>query len=54
MNEISTLISSLGFPIVCCIAMFYQNEKLRQTIDENTKAITKMIEKLEEEHKAHE
>lgn len=34
LNIITTLISSVGFPITCCIIMFYQNGKLRDTINE--------------------
>ena len=36
---ISQLISTLGFPIIACCYMAYSNEKLRKTLDENTKAI---------------
>ncbi len=37
-KTIMDAISSVGFPIVCCGVLFYQNDKLRQTIDklENT------------------
>ena len=50
-NAIMQAISTVGFPIVCCGVLFYQNDKLRVTIDsikdtinENTiylKSITK-------------
>lgn len=33
------LISNLGFPICCCIYLFYANEKMRSTLEENTKMI---------------
>lgn len=36
---LTTLISNLGFPIACCIYLFYSNEKLRGVLEENTKAI---------------
>lgn len=36
---LTTAISTLGFPIVACAYLAYSNEKLRKTIDENTKAI---------------
>ena len=39
LNDILSAISTVGFPIVCCIVLFFQNNKLRDTIDENTKAI---------------
>lgn len=32
-NAIMQSISTVGFPIVCCGVLFYQNDKLRQTID---------------------
>lgn len=64
MNEqlIEGLITNLGFPIVVCIALFwlvvktnenYNNmvEKLRQTIQENTKLIEDVLDHLKEEEK---
>lgn len=38
-NAIITAISTVGFPIVCCGVLFVQNNKLRDTVEENTKAI---------------
>ena len=49
-NTIISLISSVGFPIVACVALYYSNfkqgerhreemDKLRTSLDENTKAI---------------
>ena len=32
-NAIMQAISTVGFPIVCCGVLFYQNDKLRVTID---------------------
>lgn len=32
-NALMQAISTVGFPIVCCGVLFYQNDKLRQTID---------------------
>ena len=46
---LSTLIGNLGFPIVACCYLAYSNEKLRQTIEENTKT----IEALKELFKMH-
>lgn len=53
-NALTTAIGSLGFPIVACIALFMQNEKLRQTIDANTAAIREMLNQIKEEHARHE
>lgn len=60
MNEIIQAVSTVGFPIACCCFLLWQNskqdtyhreqqEKLRETISENTKAIeeqSKLINKL--------
>ena len=60
MSELSDFISSVGFPIVVSIAMFYQNnvlavnyqkitEQLQQKIESNTEIITRLIEKLDQD-----
>lgn len=57
MSSILEIISAVGFPIACCIAMFLQQNKItenhknemaemKNAIDNNTIAITKLIEKL--------
>lgn len=57
MNDIVGIISQVGFPIACCIYLIYTNgkngekhdeeiEKLRVTIENNTKAINKLCLKL--------
>lgn len=46
---LSTLIGNLGFPIVACCYLAYSNEKLRTTLEENTKT----IEGLKELFKLH-
>ena len=38
-NTIMQSIASVGFPIVACVALYLQNDKLRTTIEENTRAI---------------
>ena len=48
-TTLSTLIGNLGFPIVACCYLAYSNEKLRKTIEENTKT----IEALKELFKLH-
>lgn len=56
-NDITTLISSLGFPIVCCGALFYANikqnsawqetiGKITDALNNNTIALTKLTDKL--------
>lgn len=57
MQDITTLISGIGFPIVCSLLMFWQNNELnkqhrqesielRKTIEANTLAIHTLIDKL--------
>ena len=56
-GAIVQLISSLGFPIACCVAMFWQNNKLNEShkeevsklneaINNNTIALNHIIDKL--------
>lgn len=50
-NAILTGISTVGFPIVMCLIIFYQNEKtidtLKTTIDNNTNIIKELIVKID-------
>ena len=41
-QTITQLISTLGFPIVACIYLALSNDKLRTTIEENTKTIASL------------
>lgn len=56
-NAIVQIVTSLGFPIACCIAMFWQNNKLNEShkaevsklneaINNNTIALNHIIDKL--------
>ena len=60
MNDISNFISTLGFPIVVAVAMFYQNnvlsanyqkltDQLQDKIQSNTETMTRLIEKLDQD-----
>ena len=53
-QEISTLVSNVGFPIAMCLLLLHRmstqdkiyhetEEKLRQVISDNTKAINKLV-----------
>lgn len=53
MNEIIQAVSTVGFPIACCCFLLWQNskqdqynreqqQKLRETIDNNTRTIEKL------------
>lgn len=50
-NAILTGISTVGFPIVMCLIIFYQNEKtidtLKTTIDNNTNIIKELVLKID-------
>lgn len=59
-SELSNFISSVGFPIVVSVAMFYQNnilsanyqkltEQLQNKIESNTEILTRLIEKLDQD-----
>ena len=43
-NAIITAISTVGFTIVCCGVLFVQNNKLRDTVEENTKAVISLTD----------
>ena len=47
MEEITTLITNVGFPIACCIVLFWQNSKLRESLDKNTQAIEDLAKYME-------
>lgn len=50
-NTILTGISTVGFPIIMCLIIFYQNEKtietLKATIDKNTSIIKELVAKID-------
>lgn len=55
-NAIMQAISSVGFPIVCCGVLFYQNGKLVETINElkvtlteNTTILKTLSNKIKED-----
>lgn len=55
-QNVAALVSSVGFPIVACIALFYANDKLRTALEENTKIITElkvMIDQLLDRFNSH-
>lgn len=56
-SAVTSLISSVGFPIACCIYLIYSNnktaekhaeevEKLRVTVENNTKVMLKLCSKM--------
>ena len=60
MQDLSNFISTVGFPIVIAVAMFYQNnvlsanyqkltQQLQDKIESNTEILTRLIEKLDQD-----
>ena len=60
LQELSEFISTVGFPIVVAVAMFYQNnvlsknyqdltQQLQGKIESNTEILTRLIEKLDQD-----
>lgn len=43
---ITQLIGSVGFPITACFVMFYQNNKLTETLNDLSKTLTVMNERI--------
>lgn len=59
-QDLSDFISTVGFPIVVAVAMFYQNnvlsanyqkltQQLQDKIESNTEILTRLIEKLDQD-----
>lgn len=47
MQDIISAINTVGFPIVCCIILFYQNKQLSTAINNNTNIISKLESKID-------
>ena len=45
-TAVSTLITSVGFPIAACVALFYLLNKQGETLNELKIVMTKLIDKL--------
>lgn len=45
-NEITQLIGAFGFPIFACCVMFYQNNKLQETLKDLAVTLEKMRMKI--------
>ena len=51
MEEITQLITNVGFPIACCVVLFYNNSKFNDTLNNlnlTLKEISTRIEKIED------
>lgn len=47
-QDITTLITTVGFPIAACIALFWQNLKMSEMISNNTEAILELTTIIKE------
>lgn len=47
-EQIITLISNLGFPIACCVVLFVQNNKLTNTLNEISRTMSTMSDRLDD------
>lgn len=47
-QDITTLITTVGFPIAACIALFWQNMRMSETIQNNTSAILELTTIIKE------
>ena len=51
-DEIGALVANVGFPIAACVVMFWQNGKLQGTLNEMSKTMVLLTEKISDiEHK---
>lgn len=51
MTEFTNLISNVGFPIACCVVLFYNNSKFTETLNTlnvTLKEISTRIEQIED------
>lgn len=51
MEDITNIISNVGFPIACCIVMFYNNSKFTDVLSNlniTLKEMTTRIEQIED------
>ena len=47
-NEIVTMISTVGFPIVACIALYLQSKEQNKSISDLSLALQKLSDKIEQ------
>lgn len=45
-TQITQLITTVGFPIACCVVMFYQNGKLQETLTTMSSSLELMNERI--------
>lgn len=48
LSTLTTLVGSLGFPIAACCVMFWQNNKLQDTLKDISVTMQKMADSIED------
>ena len=46
-DEIKELITAVGFPICCCIVLFYNNSKFTETLNNLNVTLTNLVNRIE-------
>ena len=44
--DVTEIISNIGFPIFCCLMMFYQNSQMQKTLTDLSHTLVSMNERL--------
>lgn len=47
MEQITTLISTVGFPIACCVILFINNAKFTEVLSKINVSLTELCDRLE-------
>ena len=47
MEEIVNIISTVGFPICCCVVLFYNNSKFTETLNSLNITLTNLVNRIE-------
>jgi len=48
LQDIATFISTIGFPIAACCALFWQNSKMSEALQNNTSALLELTTIIKE------
>lgn len=48
MEEIKDLITGVGFPIACCIVLFFNNQKFTEALNQLNVTLTNIVNRLEQ------
>lgn len=48
LDSIITLISNVGFPIACCVVLFIQQNKLTGTLNEISRTLSVMSDRIDD------